>query len=153
MPTPCREQIVAASKSVLALIATPSGVTVERGRTMPITDDALPLLVLLQDPDTPHGEDESFTGERAYTLNIAVEGVIAGATDLDARAQLAVLRAAAERAMLSDATLGGIARDVRLMTEPPPPRLQIDSGLPVAAFAIGFEIDFATLETDPFTFA
>lgn len=155
MAVACREQIVAAFAARLAAIAGIAGLTAERGRDQddPITDDVVPILVVLQGVETPHGEGECFLGERAATLVIAVEGYIAGATPTDAKQQAAVLRAAAERALLTDDTLGGLARDLRLMSEPPPPRLTLDAAQPVAGFATGFEVDYATLESDPFTFA
>lgn len=152
MAVPCREQLLVNAKAALQTVAGMAE-RVDRNRTEPLTSADLNRLALFDDGDTPHGEDESFCGERGYTLNLGVEGAVFGATDVDAKTQLAVLRASAERVLLVDPTLGGLARDVRLAAEPPPPRLQIESEQPVAAFAIGFEVDFATAEDDPFTFA
>ena len=137
----------------LGALATVAGLTVDRNRIEAVTDADLPILVLFESQETPHEPDESFSGERASSLAIAIEGAMSGASSADAKTQLAVLRAAVERDLLAETLLGGLARDIRLLPEAPPPRLDLACADPLAAFAIGLEIDFATIEDDPFTFA
>lgn len=157
---PCKEQILAAVEARLTALADAfPGLIVERNRDEVLTDEKVApgetfyFLGLFEVAEEPHGDEDCFSGERGFTLSFTVEGVTTGADPADAKTQAAVLRAASERALLAGDLLGQKARDIRLMPEPPPPRLELDCEQPTALFVAGFEVDYASLETDLFTFA
>jgi hypothetical protein len=146
----CREQILQAVEAALAGITAIAGITVERERLDPVASDALPFLAVYDDGDTP---GENFSGQRDYTLVVTVEGYSAGTTVLDGRQKADELKARVEAALYADVTLGGKALDLRPNAEPSPARMDWEVPADVGSFVAAFEIDFATSETDPFTFA
>ena len=150
--TECREQILAAVAVALATITSVAGLAVERDRAddQPLQDDELPRLIVYDDGDA---EDPLFTGERDFTITVAVEGYASGATPLLAQQAAAILRAEVDRVLLADPPLGGLARDVRIGAEPEPGRLELAGADPVESFARAIEIDYATAELDPEIFA
>jgi len=78
-----------------------------------------------------------------------------GETRDEARSNAAALRAAVQAALLADVTLGfatGV-RNVTELPEPPPFRLVLDCAKPAHGFARSFLVDYATLESDPNSFA
>ena len=150
MPDSCRERIVAAAAARIAAITGVPGLTVARERRSPVTSDELPFVGVFEADAQPR---EDWSGERAWTLVVSAEGLADGATDTAARTAAANLRAEVEKALYADPTLGGLARDLRAAPEPPPPQLDAEVPDHVADFQAAFEIDFATREDDPFTFA
>lgn len=148
MPTPIREQIVAAFAAKLAAIASVAGLTVEREREDPVTSGEVPFLAVYEEDAAP---DSVFAGEIDVILPISVEGIVAGDTRLAARQAAAVLQAEVEKAIFADVTLGGLARDILPGAEQPPARLDADVPDIVASFAITFDISFAVAETDPYS--
>lgn len=150
--TACREQIMAAVESAIGAISGITGFsssTVERERARPVT--ALPFACVFEGDEGP-AEDE-FTGSRAYTLLVDVELYVTGATPKAAAQALSALRAKADMALLADVTLGGKARDIRVVDEPPPVRNVVDGHPNHRATARRFAIDYAHLENDPETFS
>lgn len=155
MPTlPCREQVVQAFKARLVAlgvsIATDHGV--ERDRVDRVEDTDLPRLVIYEGACSPVGDDA--TGERAYWLAMDVEGAVTGA-DADACAQaLSILRATVEATLLApDAMVALKIRDLVINEEPPPQRLELNTQGPAKAFVASYHLQFATAESDPFTFS
>ena len=150
MPEACREQIVLAVKVKLAAIAGIAGLTVDRDREDDVTDAELPILILREGEERPQAD---FTGEDAYTLVVQVEGAAKGATVGAAASAAATLRARVQQAVFDGTLLGGLAQDIRPASEPLPPILILPAEGPAKAFDLSFEIDYATREGDPFTFA
>lgn len=142
MSTPCHEQLAAAAKAALDTIAGVTGLIVSDNATRPV--ETLPHIELRLGDESP---DDVFTGELGWRLEIAVTCL---AKD---RAGLALLRAKVQQALLADLTLGGLARDLRPAGEGQP-IIDDDEGHPPAIVTeLRFGIHYATLETDPFTFA
>lgn len=150
--TACRETILAAALAKLSAIAGIAGLTVEAERPAdaPLAETDLPRLVLYEGPETPR---EILTGQRDWTLTVSVEGYVKASTALAARQAGAALRAKAQTALLADVTLATQASDVRPGAEPEPARLVLDCADPTYAFALSFDIDYATAEADLETFA
>ena len=151
MADPCYDRIVAAFVARLETIAASDlpGLKVEEGREDDIGDDELPFVAVYAEDETPQ---DDLTGERGYTVRISVEGLAKGADRTAARKEASRLRGLVDKALFSDVTLGGLARDLRLGQEPPPPALATVAEH-VAGFVRVYEIDYATAESDPFTFA
>jgi hypothetical protein len=148
--TPCRERIVAALAARLATITVLPGLVVERDRAASVSAAEMPLLAVYEGDETPQAD---FTGERAYTLSIAVEGYATGATPVAAAQAASDLRAQVDKALFADVTLGGIARNLEAAEESAPARLDLDAVDPCAGFTRVYRVDYAIAETDPYTFA
>ncbi|BBK44126.1 hypothetical protein STVA_41460 [Allostella vacuolata] len=157
-PVACRERILLAIETRLAAIATSvPGLTVERDREEPVETKDMPRLVVTELGEVLQGD---LTGEDGWTLTLAVAGYVRGATGANdaARAKAAAaaandLRARAQAALRADVTLGGLARDLRPAAEAEAFPLLIDCADPAKAFATPWEVDYATEEGDPYTFA
>lgn len=150
--TACREQIMAAVETAIGAITGITGfssTTVERERATPVT--AVPFACIYEGDESP--SEEEFSGERAYTQLVDVEMYVAGATPKAAAQALSALRAKVDMALLSDVTLGGKSRDIRVVDEPPPVRNEVQGHPNVRASSRRFAIDYAHLESDPETFA
>ena len=143
MPTPCREQLVAALATKLAAIAGFAGLEVERDREEPVTGPELPRLVVYEGDEQLSPE---FSGEDGFELQIDVEGYAASA-------DMPGLRAAVDVAVFADRTLGGLARDIEFAVEQAPQRLDMDQAAGAKGFARSYRLLHATREGDPFTFA
>ncbi|MGE0650263.1 MAG: hypothetical protein AB7P12_00730 [Alphaproteobacteria bacterium] len=134
----------------LAAITEVAGLTVERDRRTPVMSGELPFLAVYEGPSTSQSD---FSGEQAVTLTVSVEGLAGGVSAQAARDAAGLLRAQAEAALFADVTLGGLARDLRPSDEPPPPMLDDEIGEEAVAFVFAVDVDFATREGDPFSFA
>lgn len=150
MTQSCRERLVAAALAALAGIEGVPGLEVELDREHDLDESELPRLILVEGDEIAAGD---FTGEEGFTLPVIVEGYVTAATPEAARSALAQLRAKAHQALIGSNLLGGLARDIRLSQDQP-----AEAGLPLpcepgAAFARGYDVDYATAEGDPFTFA
>lgn len=143
MPTPCREQLVAALATRLAAIAGIAGLAVERDREHPVTAAAMPRLVIYEGDEQLSPE---FSGEDGFELQLDVEGYAAAA-------DMPGLRAAVDAAVFADRTLGGLARDIDFASEQAPQRLDMDQAAAAKGFARSYRLLYATREGDPFTFA
>lgn len=138
--TTIREQCLAAFATALSAM---TGVTVERNRSARVT--AFPSAIVLDGGQTPGTASTQVT---VYTLEVAVEGWAAAATDAALGPAISALYGQIVAAALADPTLGGVAVDVREggMSAP---EIDREEGIgPTAAFEIGFEIDFLTAEGD-----
>lgn len=143
MPTPCREQVVAAIKTALDGITGIVGLTVERDRDEHVEEADLPKLALFEGDESLAPD---FSGEDGFELQVDIEGYAA-------LADLAVLRASVDAAIFADRTLGGLARDIDVAAEAGPQRLDMDSAAPTKSFVRSYRVLYATVEGDPFTFA
>ena len=144
MPTPIREQVLAAFHTA---IDTALSVDVERNRSREIPVDSTSYVVLL-DGQQYIASDE--TGLIFYTMTVTVEGYSRAATDALVGPAVNALYADVVAAAVADHTLGGLSVDVR---EGDLPDVYIDpeASKPTMAFALDFEIDYFTKETDPYT--
>ncbi len=143
MPTPVREQVLAAVATLLAAIP---GVALYRNRTVPVA--TFPALVLRDGGMTPSDETLGFTD---YRLRLDVEGWVSAGTDAELGPAISELHAAVVAALLADTRLGGIAVDLHEGETSDP---EIDRGegrAPVAVFSTAFDVRFWTREGDPFT--
>ncbi len=150
--TACREQILAAVATALGTITSVAGLAVERerGDDQPVDETELPRLVVIADDEA---EDPIWTGERDYSITVAVEGYVAAASALEAQQAAAVLRAEVDRVLLAEPFLGGLQiRDLRIEDEGEPARLLPDGADAIEAFVRQVVVEYATAETDPDVF-
>lgn len=151
MTDSCHEQVVQAALAVLTGISGVAGLAVERDRETALEEGDLPRLVLFEGAEI---EESPFAGERSYRLQLDIEGTASGATPAAAAAAASTLRAKVQSALGADPTLGGKVRLMEPASEPPPERLELPTGtVSVRGFVHSVVVEFATAETDAFTFA
>ena len=142
MPTPVREDVLAAVKTALDGVA---GATAYRNQYLPLKQAELPALVLF---DGDEFSDADSTGVTIHTMTIDVEITATGAT---IGTTLNDLYAKTVVALTADVTLGGFSFDVR---ETGMELTEIDDSRAstlVAIATVSFEIDYLTAENDPYT--
>jgi|GEM_PF-1368750 len=155
MPTPCKEQLLAAVATALGGITGVSGFTaasVERDREIgkPIIETEFPRLVIYEGAELPA---DAFTGEDGFQQTIEIHGAALGATLAEARATGAVLRAKIRDALWAAFPFDNKARDLQPAEEPPPVRLALECLDRAYGFELSVTIEYATKEGDSFTFA
>lgn len=149
MPTPIREQVLAAFHAQVSTALSP--VVVERNRSNEIQQDQS-IYVLLVDGPQAKASDE--TAIEFYRMTVFSTGYIKldtpTATDADIGPAMNALYADLLNAALSDHTLGGLSVDVR---EGDMREVYIEPGAdhPTCMFELSFVIDYFTAAGDPFT--
>lgn len=147
MPNSCREQAV---QAVLALLQSVSGITFERNRRTAIGSDELKIAdrgVLFEGDEE---QNDSFAGEDAFNLPLLVQ-FAAGKSGADGAAHCNAQRAAIQRALLANRTLGGLVRDLQITAPGEWLGVDIDSD-DFEGFMLTILVRYATVEGDPFTF-
>lgn len=145
MPTPIREQALAAFEA--ALIAGLTAIPVERNRSRAIPEDAAKYVLVFDGPQIKVSDE---TGVDVYRMTVSVEGYIRVKGDALAGPALNELYADVVVAATADLTLGGIAVDVR-EGNMPDAYIDPDATLATMAFELEFEIDYMTKQDDPYT--
>lgn len=135
MPTPIREQVIAAIAARLALL---TGVRVERNRDREIEPSMMPMLVLV---DGGQSVDEGNSGIRRYVLRLAIEGYVAAPTSAGLGPDLSGLYARTVEQLLADHTLGGLAVDLREGDLADPVIDREPGHRPIAAFELSVEVE------------
>ena len=140
-----REAALAAFFSAISGIA---GVTVERNRDRPPEVGELPFLVQF---DGGHVVARPETETDNYTLTVEVEITVTAATPAALGPALNTLWADLVKAATASPTLGDVVQEVRHRSLGDPEVLQDENEIPVMSATASFDVDFATLEDDPFT--
>jgi hypothetical protein len=142
MPTPLREQVIAALADRLATL---TGVRVERNRDREIEPSMMPMLVIV---DGGQSVDEGNSGIRRYVLRLAIEGYVAAATPAGLGLALSDLYARTVELLLADHTLGGIAVDLREGDLADPVIDREPGHRPIAGFELSIEVEYWTAPGD-----
>jgi len=148
MTIACLEQILARAKTTLSAI---DGVTVQRNRRTPVTDDDVATNALLLLFKGPQAETNDFTGQDGYQLTLLIQAAVKGSGE-SAEAAANDLRAKIAAAMFADRTLNGLASDVQPGDADDWIGIGIDSS-EIEGFMLAFTVTYATKEGDPYTFA
>lgn len=152
IPTPVREQALAAVHGRLAAVcapAVPGGPTLYRNRRKEVPDAAMPALNQL---DGGHDDPAEETLYTEYPLSVSVEGFVKATADEALGPALSDLHARVVKALLADRTLGGVAVD--LVEGGMVADLNHGTGsAPQARFTALFTVRFWTRPGDPFTAA
>ena len=144
MPTPIREQVLAAFHTVIDTALT---ATVERNRSREIPKTETSYVVILDGPQFKASDE---TGIAFYTMTATVEGYSRASSDALVGPALNTLYADVVTAAVADHTLGGLCIDVR-EGDLPDAYIDPESSQPTMAFSVDFEIDYFTKHGDPYT--
>jgi hypothetical protein len=146
---PCRELVAAKVLTVLQAIA---GISFERNRRAALGDDDFKggdaRGVLFEEDEEP---SDNFTGEDAFDLPFAAQ-VAFKLSGEDAATLANTWRAQLQKTLLADRTLGGLARDLQIVAPGDWVGADIESDH-VEGFVLAFNVRYATVEGDPFTFS
>jgi hypothetical protein len=145
-PVPCREQVAVNAKAALTAI---SGLTVERNRRDPIhAEDDLNRAILFEGDEMP---ENVFCGQDGYRLPFLVQVALPGSGE-EAATAANVLRAKIVKGLCADRTLGGKTSDLQIIE--PGDWIGVDVDVDnYEGFFLAFEVRYATVEGDPFTFS
>lgn len=146
MPTPVREQVLAAIKVKLAAIAGIAGLVVERNRDAEV--QSFPTLVIV---DGDMAADNSInSASTQYEMEVIVEGYVVASEYESLGMAVSTLQAEVVKALTADYTLGGIAFDINEMQTSVDVNRN-DGQSPAAFFATVFIAQFHTKQGDPYT--
>ncbi len=143
MPTPVREQALAAIKSALTTQLT--GVAVYRNRSAKIV--SIPAVNLIDGGMRPDDQTLGFT---RYEMDFAIQGLVEASTDDELGPALSDLQARVVAVLLGNVTLNGTVIDIHEGGS----SVEIDRGEgrgPNGMIETEFVCEFFTREGDPYT--
>lgn len=119
----------------------------ERARQRAVDDGQRPAVVVVSAADDR--PDVEGTGQDEYRMGVLVHGFVSAAAGASIEAAVNELYARIVRAALADPQLGGLADNLRHrgMNHD----LTAQGGARTAEIIVEFEVDYATVEGDPFT--
>lgn len=144
-----RSQIIAAMKSALDAPEKPTGLSVHRTKTRPITADKLPAIVIYRLQEPTERRDGRFGEVAERQLHVRCECRVKLHVDEDALDDaLDSVTSWAVQALMADPTLGGLAENIQEVNTN---WVAAEANQVYGAALLDFAVTYQTLAADPDT--